>query len=271
MNVNLNEGFDVVDGHHRSNLPVKVSVRHLDAWFGAKQALRDVSLDIYDAEVTAVIGPSGCGKTTLLRCLNRINETIPGFRTTGEILLDGGSIFEPGIEVDALRRRFGWVAQMPNPFPWSIRENVAYGARIHGIVAGRAETDAYVERCLRRADLWDEVKDILHEPGTHLSNGQQQRLCIARALSTEPDVILMDEPCSALDPTSTARVEMLIDELRHEHPIVIVTHNMQQAARVSQRAAFFHLGELIEIGDTEDIFVRPKTDLCSRYVTGRFG
>jgi phosphate transport system ATP-binding protein len=259
------------DGHHHDSSPKKLSVRSVDAWFGDKQALFDVSLEVYDREVTAVIGPSGCGKTTLLKCLNRINDTVPGFRMSGDILLDGASIFAPGIELAHLRRRFGWVAQMPNPFPWSIRENVAYGARIHGLVDGRAETDAFVERCLRQANLWNEVKDILHEPGTSLSGGQQQRLCIARALSTEPDVILMDEPCSALDPTATAHVEALIDEMRKRYAIVIITHNMQQAARVSQRAAFFHLGKLVEVGDTEDVFVRPRTRLCSDYVTGRFG
>jgi len=271
MATNFNTSLEFVDGHHRGGSPVKVSVRQVNAWFGTKQALRDVSLDIYGAEVTAIIGASGCGKTTLLKCLNRINETIPSFRMTGEILLDGHSVFDPDVEVGHLRRRFGWVAQMPNPFPWSIRENVAYGARIHGIVRGEAETGALVERLLRRANLWDEVKDILDEPGTSLSGGQQQRLCIARALSTEPDVILMDEPCSALDPTATARVEALIEELRRQFAIVIVTHNMQQAARISQRTAFFHLGALVEAGDTEDIFVRPRTELCGRYVTGRFG
>ncbi|MCF4165333.1 ATP-binding cassette domain-containing protein [Zavarzinia compransoris] len=259
------------DAHHHDGLPVKLSVRDVDAWYGDKQALYGITLDIHDRETTAFIGPSGCGKSTLLRSFNRINETIPGFRLTGEIDLDGKTIFDPEIEIDRFRARFGWVAQAPNPFPWSIHENVAYGARIHGLVFGHAETEAHVERCLKRANLWDEVKDILHDPGTSLSGGQQQRLCIARALSTEPDVILMDEPCSALDPIATAHVEELMEDLRKHVAIVIITHNLQQAARVAQRTAYFHLGELIEVGDTEDIFIRPKTELCAAYVTGRFG
>ncbi len=243
----------------------------VDAWFGEKQVLKTVSLDLFDREVTAIIGPSGCGKSTLLKCLNRINETVPSFRMTGDVRLDGRSVFEADLEINQLRRRFGWVAQQPNPFPWSIFENVAYGARLHGLVAGRPDTEAYVEACLRRANLWDEVKDILKSAGNSLSGGQQQRLCIARALSTEPEVLLMDEPCSALDPTATAHVEALIDELRTRLAVVIVTHNMQQAARISQRTAFLHLGELVEAGDTADVFIRPRSELCTRFVTGRFG
>jgi len=271
MNTLLNNKLDFPDGHHHGDTTVKLAVRRVDAWYGDKRALEDISIDIFDREVTAFIGPSGCGKSTLLRCFNRINETVPGFRMAGEILLEGRSLFDPAVEIGHLRRRFGWVAQAPNPFPWSIHENVAYGARIHGLVENRDEADGFVETCLRRANLWDEVKDILDAPGTSLSGGQQQRLCIARALSTQPDVILMDEPCSALDPVATGHVEELIGELRAHYAIVIITHNMYQAARVSQRTAYFHLGRLIEAGNTEDIFVRPQTRLCSDYVTGRFG
>ncbi|SON53937.1 Phosphate import ATP-binding protein PstB [Hartmannibacter diazotrophicus] len=261
----------IPDGRHHDGHTTKLSVRHVNAWYGEKQALEDVTFDICDREVTALIGPSGCGKSTLLTSLNRIAETVPGYRLTGDILLDGKSIFDPDVELEHLRRRFGWIAQMPNPFPEPIRENVAYGARIHGIVEDDNDMDGFVEQCLRRANLWDEVKDILDQPGTSLSGGQQQRLCIARALSTNPDVILMDEPCSALDPGATGRVEELIDELRADLAIVIITHNLQQAARVSQRTAFFHLGKLIEFGDTEDIFLKPRTELCNDYVTGRYG
>jgi phosphate transport system ATP-binding protein len=271
MSTSLLGNLVVAEGRHEDDRPVKVSVRAVDAWFGEKQVLRDVSLDLFDREVTAIIGPSGCGKSTLLKCLNRINETVSGFRMTGDVLLAGRSVFAPDIEINQLRRRFGWVAQQPNPFPWSIYENVAYGAHLHGLVAGRHETEAYVEACLRRANLWGEVKDILRSPGNSLSGGQQQRLCIARALSTEPEVLLMDEPCSALDPTATAHVEELIDELRARLAVVIVTHNMQQAARISQRTAFLHLGDLVEVGDTADVFIRPRSDLCGRFVTGRFG
>lgn len=212
------------DGRHHNGNVTRLSVRNLNVWYdgGAKQSLKDINLDIPDREVTAFIGPSGCGKSTLLKCLNRILETVPGVRISGDVLLDGKSIFRREVEVCQLRRRFGWVAQQPNPFASSIFENVAYGARIHGITRSRAEAKDVVERCLRRANLWDEVKDILGQPGYRLSGGQQQRLCIARALSTNPDVILMDEPCSALDPSATSKVEELIDELRDTHAIVIV-------------------------------------------------
>ncbi len=271
MHIALDQSLAFRDGHHHADHGGKIVIRDLNAWYGDKHALKDVSLTIFDREVTALIGPSGCGKSTVLRCLNRINETIPGFRMEGTILLDGRSIFDSGIEVCEHRRRFGWVAQAPNPFPFSVRENVAYGARIHGYATTQAGTDAFVEECLRRANLWDEVKDRLREPGTSLSGGQQQRLCIARALSTRPDIILMDEPCSALDPVATAKVEELIDELKGEYTIIIVTHNMQQAARISQRTAFFHLGRMIESGDTEELFMNPKSELCLNYVTGRYG
>jgi phosphate transport system ATP-binding protein len=269
----INNRLTFSDGHHHIENGPKMIIRSLNVWydFGLKHALKDVSLDIADREVTALIGPSGCGKSTFLKCLNRINEVIPGIRISGRIELDGESIYRSEVEVCKLRRRFGWVAQQPNPFPISIFENVAYGARLHGIVNSRAETEEFVEKCLREANLWDEVKDQLRQVGTRLSGGQQQRLCIARALSTEPDVILMDEPCSALDPNATAKVEELIDELRFNHAVVIVTHNMQQAARVSQNVAYFHLGELVEFGDTEVVMVTPKSQRCSDYITGRFG
>lgn len=256
---------------HDSAHELKIRIENVSFWYGEKQALKDVSLDLYSQEVTAFIGPSGCGKTTLLRCLNRTNEIIPDVRMTGNIFLDGGDIHSDEIEATALRRRFGWVAQKPNPFPWSVYHNVAYGARLHGLVSTRQDTDELVEDCLQRAGLWDEVKDRLREPGTELSGGQQQRLCVARAISTKPDIILMDEPASALDPHATAHLEAMIDNLREKYCIVIITHNMQQAARVSQRAAFFHLGELLEVGDTKDIFIRPQNDLCHDYITGRFG
>lgn len=261
------------DGHHHAINHVKLEINDLNVWydFGSKHALKNVNLTIFEREVTAFIGPSGCGKSTLLKCLNRINETILGVKITGEILLDGLNIHDKTIEACKLRRRFGWVAQQPNPFPRSVYENVAYGARINGIVAGRKDMDNFVESCLHAAGLWEEVKDRLRESGTRLSGGQQQRLCIARALSTQPDVILMDEPCSALDPNATAHIEELIEELRKSHAIVIVTHNMQQASRVSQRVAYFHLGELIEFGDTEEVMLQPKTKKCSDYITGRFG
>jgi phosphate transport system ATP-binding protein len=273
MNVILADRLTFHDGHHHEMNGARLTVRGLNVWYdhGAKHSLKDVNLDISDHEVTAFIGPSGCGKSTLLKCLNRIIETVPGVKITGDVILDGESVFRKEIEACSLRRRFGWVAQQPNPFPTSIYTNVSYGARIHGIVNKKAETDAFVESCLRKANLWDEVKDILQQPGTRLSGGQQQRLCIARALSTKPDVILMDEPCSALDPMATAKVEELIDELRTTHAIVIVTHNMQQAARVSQRVAYFHLGELIEQGDTEEVMLQPRTQKCNDYITGRFG
>jgi phosphate transport system ATP-binding protein len=273
MNALISNRLTFGDGHHHATSHVKIEIRALNLWYdhGSLHALKSINLTIYDREVIAFIGPSGCGKSTLLKCLNLINETIPGVKITGDILLDGMSIYDKTVEACRLRRRFGWVAQHPNPFPRSVYENVAYGARINGIVTERKDMDNFVERCLHAAGIWDEVKDRLWESGTRLSIGQQQRLCIARALSTQPDVILMDEPCSALDPKATARVEELIDELRKNHAIVIVTHNMHQASRVSQRVAYFHLGELIEAGDTEEVMLRPKTRMCSDYVTGRFG
>ena len=250
---------------------VKIEVRNVDFWYGAKQALRDVSIKIHHHEVTAFIGPSGCGKTTLLRCLNRSQDMVPGTRMTGQVLLDGEDINSPALDPPILRRRFGWVAQKPNPFPFSVYYNVAYGPRLHGLVSTRAQTDALVEDRLRRVGLWDEVKDRLDEPGIDLSGGQQQRLCVARAIAYDPEVILMDEPASALDPTATAKLEQLIDELRGHFTIVIITHNMQQAARVSQRVAMFHLGRLVEQGDASDIFVRPKHEITQAYISGMFG
>jgi phosphate transport system ATP-binding protein len=250
---------------------VKVDIQNVNFWYGEKHALKDINLTIYEREVTAFIGPSGCGKTTLLRCLNRSNDFVPGARIEGTILVDGEDIYRADLDPPALRKRFGWVAQKPNPFPWSVHYNVAYGAKLHGVVEGRAETDALVEDCLRRVGLWDEVKDRLWEPGTELSGGQQQRLCVARAIATKPEVILMDEPASALDPGSTAKLEDLIDQLREHYTIVIITHNMQQAARVSQRVAVFHLGKLVEKGDAATIFVTPQHEITQAYITGRFG
>ena len=261
------------DARHDPGRPIKISVQNVNFWYadGATHALKDVSIDIADREVTAFIGPSGCGKSTLLKCLNRMHEDTRGAKMTGKITFDGRDIADPDWEISSYRRLFGWVAQSPNPFPWSVYANVAYPARIHGLASTRQEFDAWVERCLRRANLWDEIKDRLNEPGTGLSGGQQQRLCIARALATDPQVMLMDEPCSALDPAATAHVEELITELRNDLAIVIVTHNLQQAARVAQRTAFFHLGRLVEYGDTQDVFTRPQTEQCLNYVTGRYG
>jgi phosphate transport system ATP-binding protein len=257
--------------NHDGANPTKLQIESVSFWYGDKQALQNVSLNLFEKEVTAFIGPSGCGKTTLLRCLNRTNDVIPGTRLEGKILLDGQDIHASDVDPPLLRRRFGWVAQKPNPFPWSVHYNVAYGPRIHGLVRTRAETDALVHDCLVRVGLWDEVKDRLHEPGTDLSGGQQQRLCVARAIATRPEVILMDEPASALDPVSTAKLEDLMDQLREQFTIVIITHNLQQAARVAQRVAFFHLGKLIEQGDTEKVFLRPAQRLTQDYVTGRMG
>ncbi|MEG3155481.1 phosphate ABC transporter ATP-binding protein PstB [Sphingomonas sp. RB1R13] len=243
----------------------------IHVFYGEKEALKGVSIDIHDDRVTAFIGPSGCGKSTFLRCLNRMNDTIPGARVTGEITLDGNDINGPDMDVVQLRARVGMVFQKPNPFPKSIFENVAYGPRIHGLAQGKSELDAIVEKSLKRAGLWDEVKDRLQESGTALSGGQQQRLCIARAIAVDPEVILMDEPCSALDPIATAKIEELIHELRGRYAIAIVTHNMQQAARVSQRTAFFHLGEMVEYGRTKDIFTNPRETRTQDYITGRYG
>jgi phosphate transport system ATP-binding protein len=249
----------------------KMSARGVCVHYDTTLAVRDVDLDILLGEVTALIGPSGCGKSTLLRCFNRMNDDIPGCRVSGEISLDGQSIYGSGLDVVPLRARVGMVFQKPNPFPKSLYDNVAYGPRIHGLGTRRRELDEIVERSLVRAGLWDEVKDRLQEPGTALSGGQQQRLCIARAIAVDPEVILMDEPCSALDPIATAKVEELIHELRDRYAIAIVTHNMQQAARVSQRTAFFHLGELVEVGPTAEIFTNPRVQRTSDYITGRYG
>ena len=249
----------------------RISARNVNVFYGAKQAIDNVSIDIPSDYVTAFIGPSGCGKSTFLRTLNRMNDTIPGCRVEGEITLDGENIYGQSMDVVQLRARVGMVFQKPNPFPKSIYENVAYGPRIHGLANGKAEMDAIVEKSLRRAGLWDEVKDRLSDPGTALSGGQQQRLCIARAIAVSPEVILMDEPCSALDPIATARIEELIDDLKERYAIVIVTHSMQQAARVSQRTAFFHLGTVVEYGVTEDIFTNPREERTKDYITGRYG
>jgi len=249
----------------------KVVTRNVDVFYGDKKAIDGVSLDIREHQVTSFIGPSGCGKSTFLRCINRMNDTIPICRVTGEIELDDLDIYDPRIDVVELRARVGMVFQKPNPFPKSIYENVAYGPRIHGMSRNKAELDEVVTSSLKRAGLWNEVKDRLQEPGTGLSGGQQQRLCIARAIATKPEVVLMDEPCSALDPIATAIVEELIDELRTKYTIVIVTHSMQQAARVSQRTAFFHLGKLIEEGKTEDIFSNPREKQTEDYITGKIG
>ncbi|GAB6147094.1 phosphate ABC transporter ATP-binding protein PstB [Desulfocicer niacini] len=238
---------------------------------GEKPAIKDVSLDIGDKEVIALIGPSGCGKSTFLRCLNRMNDTIEGCQVKGNVLLEGNNIYEKKVDVVPLRARVGMVFQKPNPFPKSIYENISYGPRIHGLVQHRDETDELVEKSLKRAGLWSEVKDRLDQPGTGLSGGQQQRLCIARTIAVNPEVILMDEPCSALDPIATAIIEDLIDELRKDYAIAIVTHSMQQASRVSQRTAYFHLGDLIEIGPTDQIFLNPLHQLTHDYITGRFG
>ena len=255
----------------RAKREPKMRARDIDVYYSDKQALKDVSIDVHEDRVTAFIGPSGCGKSTFLRCLNRMSDTIPAARVTGKIELDGTDINSPAMDVVQLRARVGMVFQKPNPFPKSIYENVAYGPRIHGLAAGKSELDEVVEKSLRRAGLWEEVKDRLEETGTALSGGQQQRLCIARAIAVDPEVILMDEPCSALDPIATARIEELIHELRGRYAIVIVTHNMQQAARVSQRTAFFHLGELVEYGKTSAMFTNPREQRTQDYITGRYG
>jgi len=249
----------------------KMSARNVSVFYGDKMAIDDVSIDVATENVTAFIGPSGCGKSTFLRTLNRMNDTIPSARVEGMIALDGEDIYGADMDVVQLRARVGMVFQKPNPFPKSIYENVAYGPRIHGLSANKGELDTIVERSLKRAGLWEEVKDRLAESGTALSGGQQQRLCIARAIAVDPEVILMDEPCSALDPIATAKIEELIHELRGRYAIVIVTHNMQQAARVSQRTAFFHLGSLVEYGETSEIFTNPRQERTKDYITGRYG
>nr|WP_308417086.1 phosphate ABC transporter ATP-binding protein PstB [Thiolapillus brandeum] len=245
--------------------------RNVDVFYGEKQAIFDVSLDIGKHEVLAMIGPSGCGKSTFLRCLNRMNDTIDSCRVLGSLRLDDEDIYDPKMDVELLRARVGMVFQKPNPFPKSIYENVAYGARIHGLTRDKTELDEIVENSLARAGLWNEVKDRLDDVGTGLSGGQQQRLCIARAIAINPEVILMDEPCSALDPIATATVEELIDDLRRRYTIVMVTHSMQQAARVSQRTAYFHMGKLVEVDKTDKVFTNPGHELTEAYITGRFG
>jgi phosphate transport system ATP-binding protein len=249
----------------------RMSCSDVNVYYGDKQAIINVNLDIGRNEVIAMIGPSGCGKSTFLRCLNRMNDTIEGCRVTGTITLDGTDIYDRNIDVVPLRAQVGMVFQKPNPFPKSVYENVAYGPKIHGLARNKAELDEIVETSLRKAGLWEEVKDRLAQPGTGLSGGQQQRLCIARTIAVSPEVILMDEPCSALDPIATSIIEDLIAELREQYSIAIVTHSMQQAARVSQRTAYFHLGDLIEVGSTERIFTNPRHQLTQDYITGRFG
>ena len=249
----------------------RMTCRNVDVFYSGSQAIYNVSLDIGKNEVISMIGPSGCGKSTLLRCLNRMNDTIDGCKVTGTIKIDGQDVYDKSMDVVPLRAQVGMVFQKPNPFPKSSYENVAYGPRIHGIADNKEHLDHIVETSLKKAGLWEEVKDRMDQPGTGLSGGQQQRLCIARAIAVEPEVILMDEPCSALDPIATARIEELIDELRENYTIVIVTHSMQQAARVSQRTAYFHLGKLIEVGETDQIFTQPRHKLTEDYITGRFG
>lgn len=249
----------------------RIACRDVNVFYGEKQAIRDVSLDIGRNEVIAMIGPSGCGKSTFIRVLNRMNDTIEGCRVDGEITLDGMDIYGEKVDVVPLRAQVGMVFQKPNPFPKSIFDNIAYGPRIHGLARSKSELNEIVETALKKAGLWEEVKDQLDHPGTGLSGGQQQRLCIARTIAVSPEVILMDEPCSALDPIATAKIEDLIDELREQYTIVIVTHSMQQASRISQRTAYFHLGDLIEVGSTIQIFTNPRHRLTEDYITGRFG
>ena len=261
---------EATDGEWQVETP-RMSARNVDVFYGDKQAIRQVSLDLGRNEVLAMIGPSGCGKSTFLRSLNRMNDTIDGCRVAGDIRLDGEDIYDRDMDVVLLRARVGMVFQKPNPFPKSIFDNVAYGPRIHGLAEDRTELDRIVEKSLKRAGLWNEVKDRLASPGTGLSGGQQQRLCIARSIAIDPEVILMDEPCSALDPIATARIEELIDELSERYSIAIVTHSMQQAARVSSRTAYFHLGDLVEVGETDALFTNPRHRLTEAYITGRFG
>ncbi len=250
---------------------IKISANKVNVHYGESHAIKDVDVAIEDKTVTAFIGPSGCGKSTFLRCINRMNDTIDICRVTGDIRIDNEDIYDRKVDPVQLRAKVGMVFQKPNPFPKSIYDNIAYGPRIHGLARSKADMDEIVEKSLRRGAIWDEVKDRLHAPGTGLSGGQQQRLCIARAVATEPEVLLMDEPCSALDPIATSQVEELIDELRKNYSLVIVTHSMQQAARVSQKTAFFHLGTLVEYGDTGQIFTNPTDERTESYITGRIG
>ena len=253
------------------NSNIKIKSKNLNVYYGNKQALHNINLEINNKEVTALIGPSGCGKSTFIRCINRMNDTIDICRVDGSIEIDGKEVNDKNVDVVTLREKIGMVFQKPNPFPKTLYENISYGPTIHGMAQSKQEMDEIVETSLKKAALWEEVKDRLHEPGTGLSGGQQQRLCIARAISVQPEVILMDEPCSALDPIATAQIEELIDELKKEHTIIIVTHSMAQAARVSQRTGFFHLGELIEHGSTDKIFKNPDNTKTQDYITGRFG
>lgn len=253
------------------NTKTTVQARNVEVFYGDTQAIKGIDLDVHSNQVLSFIGPSGCGKSTFLRCLNRMNDTIPNCRVTGSIELEGTDIYHPSVDEVLLRARVGMVFQKPNPFPKSIYENIAYGPKLHGLVERKPDLDEVVESSLRRAGLWDEVKDRLHAPGTGLSGGQQQRLCIARTIAVSPDVILMDEPCSALDPIATGIIEELIHDLKEKFTIVIVTHNMQQAARVSDRTAFFHLGELVEVSPTDDLFTNPKHKRTEDYITGRYG
>ena len=257
--------------HKKSSEEIKITARDVNVFYGDTHAIKDVDVDIRNHTVTAFIGPSGCGKSTFLRCLNRMNDTIEICRVTGQIMMDQKDIYDPNVDPVQLRAKVGMVFQKPNPFPKSIYDNVSYGPKIHGLAQNKDDLDHIVERSLKRAALWKEVKDRLHEPGTGLSGGQQQRLCIARAIATAPEVLLMDEPCSALDPIATAQIEELIDELRSKYSVVIVTHSMQQAARVSQETSFFHLGVLVESGDTEKIFTAPEDERTQNYITGRIG
>lgn len=252
-------------------LHVKVRSKELKLWYGDNQALKGINLDIFEKKITAFIGPSGCGKSTYLRCLNRMNDLISSVRIEGRVEIDGHDIYDPSVDVVAVRKRIGMVFQQPNPFPKSIYENIAYAPLMHDIVKKGPECDELVEKAIRSAGLWDEVKDKLKQPGTALSGGQQQRLCIARAIAVQPDVILMDEPTSALDPISTQIIENLMVELKEKFTIIVVTHNMQQAARVADYTAFFHLGDLIEYGETEQMFVNPKEEKTEQYITGKFG
>ena len=269
-NVNQKEEFKTV-GSIKTSKDVVMSVKDCNVFYGENQALKNINLEVGKSEVIALIGPSGCGKSTFLRCLNRLNDTIDSCRVTGEFSLEGEDIYSGDMDVVLLRARVGMVFQKPNPFPKSIYENVAYGPKIHGITTSKRELDELVELSLDRAGLLDEVKDRIHSPGTSLSGGQQQRLCIARAIAIKPDVILMDEPCSALDPIATEKIEGLINELKDNYAIVMVTHSMSQAARISQRAAYFHLGDLIEVGDTKKIFEDPEHELTKNYIHGRTG
>jgi phosphate transport system ATP-binding protein len=259
------------DGLKMINEKIKISTRNLNVYYGVKQALFDINLDLFEKKVTALIGPSGCGKSTFIRCLNRMNDVIDICKVEGSIKVDGEEINGKEIDVNVVRERIGMVFQKPNPFPKSIYDNIAYGPRIHGLANNQDDLDRIVENSLKKAALWEEVKDRLNQPGTGLSGGQQQRLCIARAISINPEVILMDEPCSALDPIATAKIEELIDELKKSYTIVIVTHSMSQAARVSQNTGFFHLGKLLEFNLTEKIFKNPDNKMTQDYITGRFG